>query len=126
MKAEQSCHYCEEKVEETYECHGCGQQTCEDCFSPMSPMATDPVTPCLECSSRYEREFCAENDREARLASAKKEWRDKANEAARRRYHLPENVEKRRLERERKLIDGLERSARINREVANVIRGFFR
>ena len=90
------CHYCE-NVTEVWACYRCDQLTCEDCFTPMSHMATDPVTDCLECSCESERRACKAADRERGRQKAERERKDAANRAAHARYWRPENVTKRRV-----------------------------
>lgn len=86
------CHRCEIETE-AWECFGCGELTCEDCFTPMSPMATDPVTDCLTCTERYESEMWERSRRQWEREQRK----GKRNKAAKARYWRPENIAKRRM-----------------------------
>ena len=86
-------------VTEVWECLGCDQLACEDCFAPMSPMATDPVTNCVVCTGEGERRAAEEADRESDRVAADRARKDARNAKARERYWRPENIRKRRIDR---------------------------
>jgi len=92
------CSICE-TVTEVWECFGCDQLACEDCFSPQSPMSTDPVTNCTVCTGEGERRAAEAADRESDRRAADRARKDARNAKARARYWRPENIRKRRADR---------------------------
>lgn len=120
------CHYCGEDACETWECFDCKQQTCEDCFAPMEHYATDPVTPCLGCKSDREHRHQIEADREAEAARKLQAQRDEWNRKAREFYWRPENVAKRRAEKEERKRAEAEAAAKRLREAVVIVRDWLR
>ena len=122
----EKCHFCESMTDEAWACYGCGQLTCEDCFAPMSPFATDPVTPCLECEGHYESERAEEAEREWQNSELERQRKEKRNAAARRRYWRPENITKRREARaERKRVKA-EQAIKNLAEAMRIVGGMMR
>ena len=92
------CTYCEENETE-FECPSCGEPTCEDCFEEITQFNAGNPSRCLACVDDSERERAEYMKREEEREKAEQEKKRIRNEKARKRYWLPENVQKRRQKR---------------------------
>lgn len=122
---EGKCHYCE-NIAEVWSCWDCKELTCEDCFAPMSHMATDPVTPCLECDGQQHRAREDEHQRESDRLHAETERKGRRNKAARARYWKPENIRKRREAAAKRKRERAEQNIKLMVESLKIVGGMMR
>ena len=122
----ENCQYCGDDVCETWQCPRCDQRTCEDCFAPMEPYATEPVTPCLGCKSDIEHTRHVRADREFEATRQLQARRDEWNRKKRELYWRPENVAKRlAAKEERKRVEAEEAVQRL-RDAGAIVRDWLR
>lgn len=93
-----NCHICGKSAETT--CIRCDEPACEDCLVPFSQFNQCTEDRCTECEDFYQKEKAEYFQLQEQAAKERDEKRKARNAAARRRYHLPEQVEKRRKARD--------------------------
>ena len=87
------CHMCGSGTE--FRCERCGEPVCVECCAPNIEIAR-----CAECEDACFYILWADADRRAEIQEVKDKEREEKNKAARDRYWMPENVAKRKAQRE--------------------------
>ncbi len=120
------CAYCEEERDELYQCEECGDPTCEDCTAAYDQHTQYDFTLCKSCETNREKERADDAEREEQRQNAADKKRESRREAARKRYWLPENVEKRAVEKRERIANERRALESALKETAETIRDWFR
>ena len=92
---EMKCHICGNETD--FCCESCNQPVCEDCCVAMTYQNQIDYALCLECHELNEALYTIEKDAEYEREEARKAKKEKRRKQQRANYHLPANVEKRRV-----------------------------
>lgn len=117
---ETKCHMCGNLTD--YFCRDCGEPVCEDCCVPYDQFNLIDYTLCQSCYDGDMARRELEVYREEELEAEKRAKREARNKAARKRYWLPENVEKRRLAKVEKKRREAEQARKVLAETFRVMR----
>ena len=118
------CHICGNLSE--FKCHDCEEPVCEDCCVPFTLQNQIDFTLCSSCHDGNEAiksmEYWKEEERQDRL-NKEKTQRNKKRRAL---YWKPENVEKRKRTREKKLIVENKQRQEMRAEAVDLVNSWFR
>jgi hypothetical protein len=124
MCEESPCHICGEITE--FICEDCEEYVCEDCAVPYTPQNNCEGTHCSECYDTSQRqwiEYCQKLEIEEEI---RREKRERRNAAARKRYNSPEQVEKRRVIKKKRIEESIKRDIERAEEMGNILKGWLR
>jgi hypothetical protein len=94
-EAKLNCHICGSITD--FYCEDCGEPVCDKCAIAYTPKNNCEGTHCSDCYETSQWVVAREYQRKEERERKKEDERKKKNAMARRRYHSPEQREKRRL-----------------------------
>ena len=124
LKVEGFCHICGASTEFT--CDRCDEPVCEDCCTPMTYHNQIDYPLCTVCHEGIEARRSLEYWEEKKKQDAIKAKKDAANAKARANYWKPENIEKRRLAKEKRKEERREQARKDLEEAKRIVGEMFR
>ena len=120
----EKCHICRNDTD--FFCDKCENPVCEDCCVQMTEYNHIDYPLCQDCQDTNEAYYYLERSREWKREDEAKAKKEARNAKARANYWKPENVEKRRLAREKRKREKVKLARKQLKETLKAVSSFFR
>lgn len=118
------CYICGKETD--YHCQDCGEPVCEDCLTPFTLQNQIDYNLCSTCYDGYQARRRMEYVRKEEAKDIANKLRIERNKKASIRYWKPENIEKRRVARQKRRKEQFDQRLKNIQEAISIVNDWFK